>query len=188
MSEAGDQRAIAGWLRRFKWSLGGMPSPEREDLVAEVRAHLDERIAAGVGVTEALNGFGTPEAYARNFVEQMELARALTGGRFPSLLGAVARRVHRSAVAAAAFIAVLLLAGLAGGICVTAAVKLVDPVHAGLWFGEGGLYFGREQEPGRMRELLGPWIFPLAPVSVALAWVLARLVLISSLQAVRSSR
>jgi hypothetical protein len=188
MSEAGDARAIAGWLRRFRWSLAGMASPEREDIVAEVRAHLAERMAAGAGVTEALNAFGTPEAYARSFVEEMELARALTGERFPSLLGAVVQRAHRSAVAGVAFLAVLLLGATALGVIVTAALKLGDPTHMGLWLGHGSFFFGRVDDPNRYRELLGGWIYPLAPLSLALAWVLGRLALISALRTIRRAR
>lgn len=188
MSEAGDARAVAGWLRRFKWSLAGIGSPEREDIVAEVRAHLAERMAAGAGVTEALSAFGTPEAYARSFVEEMELARALTGERFPSLLGAVVQRAHRSAVAGAAFLAVLLLGVTALGVVMTAAMKLADPVHTGLWLGQGSFFFGKVEDPAGYRELLGGWIYPLAPLSLALAWVLGRLTLISALRTIRLRR
>jgi hypothetical protein len=188
MSEAGDARAVAGWLRRFRWSLAGIGSPEREDIVAEVRAHLAERMAAGAGVTDALNAFGTPEAYARSFVEEMELARALTGERFPSLLAAVVQRAHRSVVAGAAFLAVLLLGATALGVVVTAVLRLSDPTHAGLWLGQGSFFFGKVDDPAAYRELLGGWIYPLAPLSVAFAWVLGRLALISALRTIRRSR
>lgn len=188
MSEAGDARAVSGWLRRFKWSLGSVPSPEREDIVAEVRAHLSERLAGGIGVTDALNAFGTPETYARSFVEEMELARALTGGRIPSMLGVIVRLAHRSAVAAAAFVVVLLVAGLAAGITLTAILKIFDPTQVGFWVGPGGAHFGPSGGGPEMRELLGGWIYLLAPVSVAAAWVLCRLVLIRALRTIRQSR
>lgn len=186
MSEAGDARAMSGWLRRFKWALGAMPSPEREDIVAEARAHLAERVAAGATVTDALNAFGTPEGYARSFVEEMELARALTGQGFRPLLGAVVRRVHSSAVAAAAFLAVLVLSALAIGVVVTALLKLGDPTQYGLWASREFFFFGSGAVGGR--ELLGPWIYPLAPVTVGLAWVLARLMLLGAVRAIQRAR
>lgn len=188
MSEAGDARAVSGWLRRFKWSLSGVPSPERDEIVAEVRAHISERIASGDGVTDALNAFGTPEAYARSFVDEMELARALTGERFPSLLHAIVSRAHRSAVAGAAFLAVLMLGGLAVGVSATAILKLADPARYGLWVGRGAFFFGQAESPEALRELLGAWIFPLAPLVVGLAWVFGRLVLVSALRAMRRAR
>jgi hypothetical protein len=186
MSETGDARAIAGWIRRFRWSLGGIPGPERDEIVAEVRGHISERVAAGASVTDALNAFGTPEGYARSFVEEMELMSAISGGGTPSLLNVVMRRAHRSLIAAASFVAVLMLAALALGVAVTAVAELIAPEEAGLWIGRNNFFFGMTDEPEGMRELLGPWILPLAPLVVGLAWVLARLVLLRAARAMRA--
>lgn len=188
MTQAGDERAISGWLRRFKWSLAGMGAPERDEIVAEVRAHITERIAAGDGVTDALNAFGRPEAYARSFVEEMELARAITGERVPSMLGVVIRRAHRSALASAAFLGVLILVAIAVGVGGTALLKLFRPESAGLWAGQGSFYLGVADERSGMRELLGPWLYPLAPLLMGACWVLGRLILLSTVRAMRASR
>ena len=188
MNQAGDGRAISAWLRRFKWSLAGMPSPERDEIVAEVRAHLMERIDAGDGVTDALNAFGRPEAYARSFMEEMELARAITGERVPSMLGVVIRRAHRSAIALAAFLGVLVLVVLAVGIAGTAIHKMFVADNSGLWVGNGSFYFGLADESSGMRELLGLWLYPLTPLVIGACWVLGRLILLSTVRSMRSSR
>lgn len=188
MSDASEAREIAAWLRRFRWALGGLPEAERAEIAAEARAHIDERVAAGASAREALAAFGDPQTYAESFVEEMELARALSGERFPSLLGAVARRVHRSLVAGLAFLAVLILGTVALGMAAAAVAKLFDPVHAGLWLGPGELFFGIATETRGRRELLGPWIHPLAILVAVATWALARWVLIRAVRALDRGR
>jgi uncharacterized membrane protein len=68
---------VQEWLRRLKWSLASMPSPEREDIVEETRAHLHEAIAGGQSAAAVLGGFGAPEDYARQFVDEMDVSHAL---------------------------------------------------------------------------------------------------------------
>src|SRR5215475_3417190 len=60
-----DPSDVQEWLRRLKWSLASMPSPERDDILAEARAHIDEALASGKTPAQALSGFGPPEEYAR---------------------------------------------------------------------------------------------------------------------------
>jgi hypothetical protein len=166
------------WLRRLKWALASMPSPEREDILAETRAHLEERLASGATAQGALAPFGAPESYAAQFLEDMELAGVLARPRLPQLLGTIARRAHKSLVAAIAFLLVLFVGGTVLGVCATAIWKLGDPSHAGLWIGGGNFFFGTVDDPTPMREVLGNWIYPLALVSLGLGWMLCRLLLI----------
>ncbi len=182
---AADTKSVEAWLRRLKWALAGMPSPEREDIVEETRVHLRERIDSGQGAAEALAPFGEPEAYARGFIDEMELSGLLARPRVAGLLAATARRAHKSLVAALAFFAVIILASLGIGVLVTAVWEVFDPVHAGLWIAPGELHFGVVDDPIRGRELLGPWIYPVSLAIAALCWVLGRLTLISALRTIR---
>lgn len=181
MSEA-DERRVEAWLRRLKWALSSVPAPEREDILAETRAHLYERVEAGSGLAEALEGFGPAEIYARRFIDEMELSDALASQRAPSLLGAVANRVNRSLAAAGALLLVVFLALFSLSIVLVAVWKIQDPAHAGLWIGEGIFFFGQVDEGTPAREVLGFWIFPVAALVILGSWWLGRLVLIRALK------
>jgi len=169
---------VADWLRRLKWALSAMSEADRDDIVAEAQAHLDERLAAGQPPAEALAGFGPAEAYARPFLDEMELTAALGSQRSGDLLGAVARRIHRSLVAAGAAVVLLALALVAFTAVSAVVMKLRDPLHAGLWIGPGQPFIGTIDDPTQAREMLGLWLYPLAAASLAAAWLLGRLVLL----------
>lgn len=183
-----ETKTIEDWLRRLKWALASMPSPEREDIVEETRAHIKDRVDGGQPPAEVLAQFGEPGAYAASFLEEMELEGVLAKPRFAALLGTIARRAHKSLVAAVAFFVVIFLGGTAGGTVVTAIWKIFDPAHAGLWAGNGNFFFGTTNDPSRMHELLGNWIYPVSLLIIALCWVLGRLVLIWAVRTIRRRR
>lgn len=175
-------RLLDEWLRGLKWSLTAIPSPEREDIVEETRGHISERLEAGASLEEVLDAFGSPDVYARGFVEEMEVSSALGGGRSGSLLGVIARRAHRSAVAFAAFLGLLVIVAVALGAVITGVYKLVDPVHAGLWVGDGFAFLGTIDDPSTGRELLGNWVYVVIPAIFAACWFLGRLILIGTVR------
>ena len=175
-------RAVSDWLRRLSWALAAMPSPDREDIVAEARAHIDEAEAAGRATAEVLAGFGSPDAYARRFMEEMELSAALGSGRVTPLFVALARRVHHSLIAFGAFVIVLCVVAFAAGAALAAVWKLVDPQHVGLWLGSNFFFIGQIDDPSTGRELLGLWLYPFAAVTLVLAWIICRFVLVRTLR------
>ena len=185
---AADTKSVEDWLRRLKWALQSMPSPEREDIVEETRVHLQEVIDAGQGAADALAHFGEPEAYARGFIDEMELSGLLARPRFAGLLAATARRAHKSLVAALAFFAVIVLGSLTIGSLVTAVWEIFDPAHAGLWVSDTAFHLGTIDDPSQSRELLGAWIYPVTLGIAGLCWVLGRLVLIWAVRTIRRRR
>lgn len=183
-----DAAAVDHWLRRLTWALGAMPASEREDIVEEARGHLEERIRGGQAAAEALAGFGEPDVYARPFLDEMELSAALGSQRSGDLLGAVARRVHRSLLAAGAGLILVVLALVAFAIASLVIMKLHDPVRAGLWIGPGQRFIGVIDDPSQAREMLGLWLYPLAGASLALIWLIGRLVLLRAVRGLSRSR
>lgn len=177
-----EDRTVADWLRRLHWALAAMPSPEREEIVAEARAHIEEAAAEGRSTAEVLAGFGPPDAYARRFMDEMELSAALGSGRVTPLFVAIARRAHQSLIAFAAFVVVLCVAMFAGGTAFAAGWKLIDPAHVGLWVSSKFFFIGQIDDPSTGRELLGLWLYPFAAVTLVLAWVICRFVLIRTLR------
>lgn len=178
-------RAIDLWLRRLNWALAKVPAADREDIVAEARAHIEDRIAAGRPAGEVLADFGPAETYARDFIDEMETVGALGAQRSGDLLGVVLRRVHRSAVAALALFVILVLALLSLSALGMVVMKITDPVHAGLWMGPHEQFIGVIDDPTQARELLGFWLYPLAALVMLIAWTLGRLTLIGTVRILR---
>jgi len=176
MSE--DERRLESWLRRMKWALASVSDVERDDIIAETRTHICERVSHGTAMREALSEFESPETYARSFVAERELSGAVGSQRPIAMFGAVARRVHRSFVALIAFLMVAGLSAVAFVAAITSIVKIEDPIHAGLWRGTTQIFLGVIDNPRTSHELLGNWIYPLAALSVAIAWLAGRTVLV----------
>jgi len=179
---------VGRWLDRLNWALASVPAPEREDIVEETRGHLTESIASGLSPHDALASFGAAETYARKFLDDIELSGALGSQRSGAMLSVLARRVHKSLVAAFGFFLVVVLGGIAFGAALTAIVKIFDPAHAGLWVGPRIFGLGITDDPSHARELLGNWIFPVTALIVALCWILGRMVLLWSLRTLAKAR
>jgi len=186
MSE--DDRQLESWLRRMKWALASLPESERDDIIAETNAHITERVAEGTPLRVILAEFEAPETYARHFVDDREILGAIGSQRSGAMLAVVVRRVHRSVVAAAALLITVGLAAIAFAATLTAIVKIADPVHAGLWSSKTQLFLGVINDPGATRELLGNWIYVLAILSVALAVIVGRAVLILAVRTLARTR
>lgn len=177
-----EDRAVTDWLRRLHWALAAMPSPEREEIVAEARAHLEDAAAEGRATADVLAGFGPPDAYARRFLDEAEVTRALGGQRSGDLIAVVARRAHRSLVAAMAGVALLAL-GAVGLMATTLLfMEIQDPVHTGLWWGPKVHFVGQIDDPAAARDLIGVWLTPAAIAMLAGAWILARLALLAAVR------
>ncbi|MBP6011082.1 MAG: hypothetical protein KBA31_02540 [Alphaproteobacteria bacterium] len=175
MSEPASE-PLEDFLRRLGWGLQGLP--DRMDIVAETRAHVLDCLARGERIEAVLAGFGTPEEYARSFVDGMELSRALSSEKSGDLAGAVLRRAHRSVVAGVAVIALMVLGACAFAAAYLALLKVIDPSHAGLWWSESEQFIGVIDDPSEARELLGLWVFPVTAAVCAAAWITGRFVLL----------
>lgn len=173
-----------GWLRRLEWALEPLTAPERADIVREARSHIEERARQGLDEPGILRAMGPPEDYAREFLDGYELSRALGAATLPGMMAAAAHRMHRSAMAAGAFVSVVLLALLAAGALLTAAMHFLDPQHWGLWISSRMLLLGQVDEPGEATEILGAGIYPFASLIVAICWVAGRQILRAALKAV----
>jgi hypothetical protein len=180
--------AKEAWLRRLRWALAALPGPERDDIVAEIRAHLDERERDGADVAAALAQLGPADGYARGFIEARELTGAAASQRPGAMLSAIARRAHRSVLAFAAFVAVVALTAVSLLAATVLVMKVDDPLHAGLWRGKGQFFIGVIDDPAAAQELLGYWIYPLAILVVALAALAARGVLVWTVRTLARSK
>jgi uncharacterized membrane protein len=154
--------AANDFLRRLDWSLAALPRADRDDALAEVRAHFIEARDQGQDLDAVLAGFGPPDIYARDIVECFELTKAVGRAAIWPVMRVLAARVTRSLTTAAigAAIAVPGLFCLAALISVVA--KIIDPPNSGLWLGPHEIAFGTiytESHTGP--ELLGAGFIPV---------------------------
>ncbi|MEQ1866604.1 MAG: hypothetical protein ABL996_18355 [Micropepsaceae bacterium] len=178
--------ALEDYLRRLGWGLASLPEHDRNDIVAETRAHVLERVERGDSLETVLAAFGAPEIYARTFVDGMELSSALGSEQSVALLDVVLRRAHRSAIAGIAFVVLAFLGACAFAAAYLALLKLLYPAHAGLWISQTQQFIGTIDDPATAHEMLGYWVFPIAVVVCAAAWIMGRLVLLLAVRTLNS--
>lgn len=169
-----DPQPLAAYLRELRWALGALPERDRDEIVAEARSHLLDRVDSGTELPAALAALGAPRDYASPFLDQYRQSAALSHGRLRDLLPLLAERLLSSARAAAALVAIVAVWLPALLLASTAGVKLVHPEIAGLWVGPDQRFLGTIDDPSQARELLGVWIFPLAAAALVAAWLLTR--------------
>jgi uncharacterized membrane protein len=162
------------WLRRLRWSLSRLAAHDREEIVREARSHIEERVAAGHALDTVLADFGPAERYAHQFVDEIEAYAALGSQRTGDLARFITSRSHRNVIAAATLLALLVFAVIAASVIFMLVLKILDPVHTGVWVGANFTLIGVIDDPSTGRDLLGLWMFPLAALLSLLVWVVGR--------------
>jgi uncharacterized membrane protein len=170
------------YARRLRWALGALPEADRDDIVAEMRSHVLDRVDAGTTLDEALAALGPQDEYARAFLENYEVASALSSRRTPDLLHALVRGATRSSRAIVASVAIVTVWVLPLVLAYTAVLKVGDPSRVGLWSGDNFFFIGVTNDPSNGSELLGPWITPLALVCSVAAWLVTRSIAVWALR------
>ncbi|MBZ5586597.1 MAG: hypothetical protein LAQ30_31305 [Acidobacteriia bacterium] len=167
---------LDSYLVRFQSALVGMTLAERQDIVEEIRVHVEERNAAGMSVEEALARLGPADELAREYCRGALVRRA----------GALVRRastafspwvilkaafawamtgVHGMGVFAVALIGY----GLGFAFAALAVMKFFFPEATGFWVGDGQAHFGFPPPNGReAQEFLGTWFQPVVVGMAAL--------------------
>ena len=173
---------LKSYLRSLGWGLSTMSKSDRDEIIDEAREHILGRVDQGASLDAVLLALGTPDVYARRFLDEAEIVSALASQRPMTVLGAVLRRVHRSATAGLAFVLVLILCTLAGFGIIACVMKVIDPLRVGLWVGDDGFFFGHLDHLDNRREVLGNWIYPLTVVAIAGSWFMGRFILFWALR------
>jgi uncharacterized membrane protein len=152
---------IENFLRAFRQGLGAVPADIRDDLVKELWSHLQERLERGQ--LELSNDFGSPQEYARQFVNEQLLGTAIVRGRpwelLPALLGAI-----RTASVAIFLVLPLAVAELMGiALVLIGLSKPLASTHIGLFRSADGSFggLGWISNTNSMHEVLGFTSIPL---------------------------
>ena len=152
------------FLRQLRQGLGSLGAQEREEIIAELRAHLLDRQAQGK--TDLLSGFETAEDLAATFVSENALRGALAQGTSWALARALLISARDSIATFLLFLPLVLLQLCAFGFVFFAALKPFMPKQIGLWVGDGNFYVGGNSGNNpAVHEVLGWWGVPVLAIS-----------------------
>lgn len=163
---AADAR-INTYLSEFNAALAGVATPEKDDILREIRVHILDSVAPCADRDSALDHvlklLGTPEELAERYRTECLLARA--GRSFsPWLLLQTSWRWAKVGVMGmVAFLFALLGYAPALGLTVALLLKPFIPGVA-MWLGQGNLNIGVTSNPTGMHEVLGQWFVPVIAV------------------------
>ena len=172
-TQASDSR-LDGFLARLRVALRGMPEPEIEDILREIRSHVTELTEAeGSDLDAAIGSLGDPVDLARTYRAQSLVIQAECSGSPLVILQALR---HASRTRAGRFAAsTLYVFGYANVVTIWGAAveKVLAPARTGLWYTPGAAWplmlVSDGTAPSGSRELLGWW---LVPVAVVAGWAL----------------
>lgn len=162
---------IERYLKQLRLGLAPLGAADRDEIVAEVRSHIEERIAQGR--TGVLAEFAPAERYAAAFLAERSLMSALAEGTPWALSRSLwtGRILRALSIAAAVPLGLVQLCSAA--LIVLGALKPLMFDHVGLWVGPRVRFaIGYMSDPGGP-ELLGWWAMPLFIVGGALLFTAA---------------
>ena len=175
------------YLDQVRRQLGGLPKTEVEEILAELRSHVLDKVDGAPTpkrVEAAIEALGSPREVARLNLTERVAATLETDRSALRVFGAVGRLARLSVYGFFAFLVSLVGYGAAAAFLLTAIVKPFMPEHAGLWRiptpdGSYDYSIGTTDAP-KGYELLGWWIIPIGvAVGLLLSWLTWRFGLFS---------
>lgn len=162
------------FLRRLRWALSALPSQDKDEIVTEIRSHLEDKLSSGREVSESLAAFGLPETLARSYILEHERSVAIATNRLTHVVPALLRRAATSLTAFVATVSLALAWLPAILFSLVAMMKIFDPAHIGLWRSDTEFYLGFNDRPDLATDVLGLGIYPLTLLIIAIAVVVTR--------------
>ncbi len=172
-----DAEWIEDYLKVLARALRALPDRDRDDIVAEIRAHLEHR-ASERKLDNAMNALGAPQDCARSFIEETKIQSAFADAGPVKSIGALfALASQRMTAAAGLFISGIFFEMAAAFVFVTF-YEMISPETVGLWAdpASGSFFFGEIDTPASpdARELLGRWMIPVSAALSVLSFVIAQ--------------
>ena len=160
---------INEYLRRLQAGLTGMTLAEREDIVEEIRMHIQERAGDdALRIEKVLGGLGAAEELAKQYRTGLLLQQAHRSISPLVILRATLRWALTGIEGTAVFLIAVVGYATGAAFLLLALLKPIFPRHTGLWVGPGVFNFSFETAlppaGGAVRELLGWWLIPVCLV------------------------
>ena len=162
----GAEARIQGYLARVRVALRGLPEREIDDILRELRSHVDELAEReGSGVEAALGSLGDPLELAQTYRSENQMVRAQCSGS-PLIILEGLRHASSGTLGRVTATALYVLGYFGMGTLWAGALeKLLSPSRGGLWYTPGDVWsitlVVGGNPPAGARELLGWWIVPL---------------------------
>ena len=167
IAPTGAEAKIESYLARVRVALRGLPETEIDDILRELRSHVDELAGkGGSGVDAALQSLGDPLDLAQTYRSENQIMRAECSGS-PLIILQGLRLASRGTLGRVAATALYVLGYFGMGTLWAGALeKLLAPSRGGLWYTPGDLWsitlVVGGNPPADARELLGWWVVPIA--------------------------
>ncbi len=176
------KRLLDDYVQKLKEVLRPLPEKERDEIVLEIKGHIQERIAQSSGAqanTEALKNalsrLGRPEEYGSEFVTDYLLSTGMERKKAWMIFKGLLRWGCNTLVGF--FYSLFFFASYAISVSFVfvGIMKPIFPQRVGFFLEDGrfenfGFIIGMTNDPN-MQEALGYWIIPLALV-VGVVWFL----------------
>lgn len=177
------KRLLEDYLRKLKEVLGPLPEKEREEIVLEIKGHIQERMAQSPGVVadaealnRALSRLGRPEEYASEFVTDYLLSTGMERKKAWMVFKGLLRWGCNTLVGFFYSLFFFVSYAISVSFVFVGIMKPIFPQNVGFFlqndrFQNFGLIMGISDDPS-MHEVLGYWIIPISLVT-GIAWFLA---------------
>lgn len=165
------QAQIDDYLAKLRQALSGLPANDIEEILRELRGHLDERAMEGdsehgqTPLEHILRQFGTPEYIGSLYRADARVARARETFSPALIMGSTIRWATRTGCGFLAFMVGLAGYALGASLMACALLKPFSPTHIGLWINPHGMLFGYTLQRPHSAELLGWWVIPIGLVA-----------------------
>jgi uncharacterized membrane protein len=149
------------FLRRFRRGLALLPADIRDDLVDEVRSHIEDRLAQGK--LDLTGSFGSPEVYASRFIAEQALSAAASQGRPFQLVAVLLAKLRPAALVVFVVLPLVVVEIMALVLAALGVLKPFDGEHIGLFLTDNGGIgaLGWISDTASMHEVLGYSAMPL---------------------------
>jgi hypothetical protein len=166
IASTGTEPKIESYLARVRVALRGLPVREIDDILRELRSHVDELAGKeGSGVEAALRSLGDPLDLAQTYRSENQMVRAQCSGSPLIILqglrhasGGTLGRVIANALYVLGYFGM-------GTLWAGALEKILAPSRGGLWYTPGDFWsitlVVGGNPPAGARELLGWWVVPI---------------------------
>jgi hypothetical protein len=161
---------ISEYLNRVSSGLKGIDEAQRQEIVAEIRSHLADRVQQFVAegsphpVETALAAMGDPGALALQFTQEMRLQESSRSFVPWVLLRGAARIALTGFKGMMAFTVGLVGYGFGFTFTLAALLKPIMPSKIGLWVGPHLFAWGMPGSTVGAHELAGEYFIPLSLV------------------------